>query len=552
MTTRKVFFRAIISVTLGLLGTAALSMAQKQPLTVAEASNYAATSRYADVMNFIRELQKQSPLLRVETLCRSAEGRDIPLLIVGNPVPISPFEPRVSKKAVIYIQANIHAGEVEGKEASLMLVRDILQKDTPPYLDRLVLLVAPIFNADGNEKISPGNRRQQPGPEQGVGIRTNGQNLDLNRDALKLESFEVAGLVQNVLNRWDPLLLIDCHTTDGAYHEQTVTYSWPINPNGDQALIEFQRSKMMPEIEKIMKDKYKTLGLGYGGFRDPRAPEKGWETLDPQPRYITNYVGVRNRLAILDENYVHADFKTRVAGNYAFLFAALDYCHAHADELMKLITDADARTVARGLAPKATDVFGVEFDVKALPNPVAVLGYEMEITERPGSPFPQMKPTDKKKTYVIPYFADFFHKRTVPLPAGYLIPTARPEVIQKLVQHGLLVEQLTQPAMLEVETFKIKEIKGAERLYQGHRTNQVKGEYAKEQREFPEGTVFVTTAQPLANVASYLLEPESDDGLIVWNYFDKDLASGGFGGGPQAFPIYRLLKPAVLVKETIR
>ena len=547
-------------------------------LTVAEATNYAATSRYADVMDFISEIQKRSTYVRLETLCRSAEGRDVPLLIIGNPVPASPIEPHAAKKAVVYIQANIHAGEVEGKEASLMMVRDILLQAKPPYLDRLVLLVAPIFNADGNEKINPNNRRQQPGPAQGVGIRTNGQNLDLNRDAIKLESYEVAGLVENVLNRWDPLLLIDCHTTDGAYHEQTVTYSWPINPNGDQALVEFQRSKMMPEIEKIMKDKYKTLALGYGGFRDMRAPEKGWETLDPQPRYVTNYIGLRNRLGILDENYVHADFKTRVAGNYALLFGTLDYCYAHADELLKMIAETDARTAARGLAPKLADVFGVEFDLRALPNPITVLGFEMEAAPAPqrgaqappagvkppaagagvppgppgGPPMFRMKPTDRKKTYVIPYFADFFFKRTVPFPAGYLIPAASPQVVGKLLQHGLLVERLTRPAKLEVDQFKMKEVKGGERLYQGHRTNAIKGEFIKAQVDFAAGTIFVSTAQPLANLAAYLLEPESDDGLITWNYFDKDLASGGFGGGPAGFPIYKLLKPAFLEKEAVK
>jgi hypothetical protein len=543
---------AFILILIGALALPGIELAQKQPQTVAEATNYAATSRYADVMNFIRELQKQSPLLRVERLCRSAEGRDVPLLVIGNPVPASPLEPRAQKKAVIYIQANIHAGEVEGKEATLMLARDILQQAKPPYLDKLAILIAPIFNADGNEKISPNNRRQQPGPEQGVGVRTNGQNLDLNRDAIKAESPEVGGLLRNVLDRWDPLLLVDCHTTDGAYHEPTVTYSWPVNPNGDAVLIEFERSKMLPEIDKIMKDKYKTLGLPYGGFRDAKDPAKGWETLEPQPRYITNYIGLRNRLGILDENYVHADFKTRVTSNYNFLTAILDYCSTHADELTKMVADADARTIARGLAPKETDVFGLEFEIKALPQPVTILGYEMEVIQNPNAPFPQMKRTDKKKTYVVPYFADFALKRTAPIPAGYLLPTASKETVEKLLMHGLLVERLTQPATLDVDAFRIKEIKGAERLYQGHRTNTVKGEYARQSREFPAGTIFVTTAQPLGSLAVYLLEPESDDGLIVWNYFDKDLAAGGFGGGPSGFPIYKLPKAAALVKETVR
>jgi hypothetical protein len=216
-----------------------------------------------------------------------------------------------------------------------------------------------------------------------------------------------------------------------------------------------------------------------------------------------------------------------------------------------MMADADLRTTARGASPKPTDLFGLEYDIKALPEPVTVLGYEMEVIEREGARFPQMKRTDKKKTFVIPYFADFSFKRSVPLPAGYIIPSASTEVIQKLLQHGLLVEKLVQPATLDVESFKTKEIKGAERLYQGHRTNTIKGEYAKEQKEFPAGTIFVTTAQPLANVAAYLLEPESDDGLVVWNYFDRDLV-GQFGGGPGAFPIYKLLKPAALIKETVR
>ena len=162
------------------------------------------------------------------------------------------------------------------------------------------------------------------------------------------------------------------------------------------------------------------------------------------------------------------------------------------------------------------------------------------------------RPTDKKKTYVIPYFADFFPKRTVPYPAGYLIPAASPDVVEKLVQHGLLVERLVEPASLEVDTFKMKEVTGAPRLYQGHRTNQIKGEFIREKKDFPAGTIFVTTAQALGALAAYLLEPESDDGLVLWNYFDKDLAAGGFGGGPSGFPIYKLMKPAVLVKDTVR
>ena len=196
----------ILSTFLFLLDFFPLSAAEK-PQTVAESSDYKSTSTYKDVMDFIHILQKQDPRIRVETICQSTEGRKVPLLVIGDPVPASPLDLKNDERAVIYFQANIHAGEVEGKEAVLMLARDILAKDPQPLLDKLVILICPIFNADGNEKISKENRKKQHGPVNGVGVRYNGQKLDLNRDGIKLESPEVRGMVKNVLNRWDPLLL---------------------------------------------------------------------------------------------------------------------------------------------------------------------------------------------------------------------------------------------------------------------------------------------------------------------------------------------------------
>jgi len=520
------------------------------PVTTAESTNYAATSTSAEVQAFIRDLQKLSPLVRVETIATSTEGRAIPLLVIGKPAPADPLALRRDGRIVVYIQANIHAGEVEGKEASLMLARDIVLDPKTPYLDKIVLLVAPLFNADGNDKMDPRNRMGQVGPEKGSGVRHNGQNLDLNRDAMKLESPEMRGLVRNVLLRWDPLLLVDCHTTDGSFHREPVTYSWPLNPNGDPAVVEYARDKMLPAIDAALEKKYGTLSVPYGDPMDFKDMEKGWRTFGHQPRYMTNYVGLRNRLSILDENYNYADFKTRVAGNYHLLKAILDYCAANAAELQRLVADADARTVRSGLAPAETYTFGLDIDVRPLAGTISILGYEMEAPPAPAEgaapgPFPRMRPTDRPKTYTMPYHADFFAKRTVRRPYAYLIPVASTEVADKLRQHGIAVERLTSAANLEVEAFRLTEIKGAERLYQGHRTNTVKGEYAVEKREFPAGTWLVRAAQPLGRLAAYLLEPESDDGLLVWNFFDRDIVSQ-WGRGGQTYPVHKLMGPVNL------
>jgi len=533
-----------------LFSISTIESSEQKPLTIAESSNFTATSRYADVIGFIRELQQLNSMIRVETLCISPEGREVPLLILGNPVPSSPLDLKYDKRAVVYIQANIHAGEVEGKEAALMVARDIILKEKPPYLDKLVILIAPIFNADGNEKISTSNRRNQVGPKKGVGVRYNGQNLDLNRDGMKLESPEVQGLVRNVLMRWDPVLLIDCHTTNGSFHKEPVTYIWPLNPNGDVSIIHYMREKMMPSINKNLREKYNTLSVPYGNFMDFRNPEKGWRPSGPQPRYITNYIGLRNRLAILNENYSYADYKTRVLGCYNFLLSILDYCHINKDEILQLVKKADQKTIQRGLNPSEADSFALTYDLQPLKEPVKILGWEMDITPREGDR-PRVKKTEREKTYTVPYFCDFIPKKSIRLPYAYFIPLAEPKIVKKLLQHGITVEKLTEPITLEVESFKLKEIKSAERLYQGHHMNSVTGEYALEKREFPRGTLIIRTAQPLGNVAAYLLEPESDDGLVVWNFFDRYLVPQ-WRREPQTCPVYKLLVPVNIVKETVR
>jgi hypothetical protein len=519
---------------------------QEKPLTKAESSEYKATSRHADVMDFIQKLQQQSLRLRVETMAVSAEGRDIPLLVIGNPVPSVPQDLVYDDRIVVYIQANIHAGEVEGKEAALMLARDLVLEENPSYLDKVIVLIAPIFNPDGNEKISPDNRRNQVGPEQGVGVRYNGLNLDLNRDGMKLESPEVRGLVQNVMLRWDPAVLLDSHTHNGSYHEEVVTWVWALNPNGDTSLTQYMSDQVRPAINKILLDKYDTLCIPHGDFMDFRDPEKGWRPLGPQPRYLSNYFGLRNRLGILNENYPYADFKTRVMGAYHLFHALLEYCHDHSEEIMALIKNADKRAVQNGMAPTEDDQFGIEYDVRPIKDKITVHGYVME-EYKSETGRRRIRRTEKTQIYTMPFFAEFFASKSIQLPFGYLIPLPVPEVEAKLCQHGITVEQLTRPVTLKVESFKVAELKGEERPFQGHRLNSVKGEYVEEEKEFPAGTLFVSTAQPLGKLAAYLLEAESDDGFLVWNFFDRYLVPQ-WGRGQQEYPVYRLLHPTPLAK----
>lgn len=522
---------------------------QNSLLTVAEQSGFESTSKYADVQSFITELTKISKNLKVESIAQTTEGRDVPLLIIANPLPQSPADLINDKRIVVYIQANIHAGEVEGKEASMMLARDLVKGLNDEILQKVVVLICPNFNPDGNEAISTNNRTHQNGPKNGVGLRYNGQMLDLNRDAIKLESPEMNGLISNVIRRWDPSVLVDCHTTNGSYHEEPVTFTWMMNPAGDRGLINFMRDKMMPAVSGILTNKYNVLNCFYGEFTDLKNPENGWISYASEPRYLTNYMGIRNRLAILNENYVYADYKTRVLGSYKLLHSILEYSASHSDEIKTMLEKVDLQTIARGTNPEVLDSFPIEYKVKPTPEKIKIRAYEVDVVKDAGGR-EQLHKSDRKILVNPPYLADYYATRSIVLPYAYLIKLKDPTVANLLIKHGIKVEKLLQGNFLEVETFKITDLKPAERLNQGHYINTVKGMMEKDTVEFLSGNFVVKMDQPLSNLAAYLLEPETNDALILWNFFDCYLVPQ-WGKGFYDYPVYRLMKKTELRTQPV-
>src|SRR5437867_1598042 len=330
------------------------ALAQELPMTTAESSNYRSTSRYEDVIAFIGAIQQADPDIRVETFATSGEGRALPLVIAGPPGVIDPRSAHATGLPIVFIMANIHAGEVEGKEAAQMLLRDLVSSSRT-LREAMIVLTAPIYNADGNEKISTDHRKTQNGPPNGVGVRENAQGLDLNRDYMKLESPEARGLISNVLNRWDPLLTVDLHTTNGSFHGYALTYSPTLNPNASDDLIDFERSTLLPHIREQMRTQHKKETYYYGNFLNQLTPEKGWYTFDSRPRFGNNYVGLRNRFTILSEAYSYIDFRARVEVTYQFLHEILNAVEKHGKKMMRLAARADRAKLRKQ---------GVRFEIK--------------------------------------------------------------------------------------------------------------------------------------------------------------------------------------------
>jgi len=514
-----------------------LAYGQADGLTVAEETDYSSTSTYSDVIKFIANLQEQSPFVKIDTIAQSIEGRIVPMMIIANPLPENPKQ--VGDRIVVYIQANIHAGEVEGKEASLMLARDLLKNPSSEIMKNVVTLIVPILNTDGNEKISTNNRRNQVGPDNGVGVRYNGQKLDLNRDAMKLETPEITGVVENILNYWDPAVTVDCHTTNGSFHEEPITFTWMQNPNGDRNLINFMRDDMMPAVQRTLRDDYDVENIFYGVFIDRMNYDKGWVSYASEPRYFVNYIGLRNRLAILNENYVYADFKTRVNGCYYFLKSVLEYSLEHKNAIKELLASADKITISRGASPSITDSFAIEYKGKPTPELITIKSFETDTI--PGvKGYWRYKASDRKRTVTVPYIADYYPTKSIKFPYAYILSVSDPEIISVLNSHGIKIHQLGKNYKLIVERFEIDELKGSSRLNQGHYTDKIKGKFIQEEKEFSKGTNVILTNQKLGSLCAALLEPQAVDGLLYWNFFDRYLTPQ-WGSGYYPYPVYRIL-----------
>jgi hypothetical protein len=316
--------------------------------TRAETSNYEETSTYADVTRVIDGLAATSPLVHTESFGKTEEGRDLPLMVISDPKVTTPEAARKLGRPLVFVQANIHAGEVEGKEAVLMLSRRLVSGDLKPLTRQLVLLIAPDYNADGNEKVSPQNRTAQNGPVAGVGTRENSKGLDLNRDYMKLDSAEARALV-GLFNKWDPHVIVDLHTTNGSYHANHLTYSPILSPNADARLIEFTRERMLAPIRQRMLKTHNWRTYYYGNFApedgagressrvDPANPGNvSWRTFDHRPRFGNNYAGLRNRIAILSEAYSYLDFKGRIEVTEDFVEEIWRSAAANAKQIMTL------------------------------------------------------------------------------------------------------------------------------------------------------------------------------------------------------------------------
>lgn len=493
-------------------------------MTRADQSNYRETSRYDDVMAFLRTVANASPLVRLTTFGYTFEGRSLPLVVIGRLADARPETVRASGKLRVFVQANVHAGEVEGKEAMQALTREIALGRHAAWLDSMVLLVAPIYNADGNERVSLTNRGPQHGPIGGMGIRANAQGLNINRDYIKLETPEARSMVK-LLTDFDPHVMMDLHTTNGSRHAYHLTYEVPNNPAVDSAVAALAQTDWMPAVTRVIKSKYGWDYRGYGNVSG-QTPTRSWTTVEDLPRYSHNYWGLRNRIGILSETYSYLTFQDRITAASRFVEEVLNFAHANAPAIKKATGGADARSVVgRRLSlrsqPKRSD------------RMVEILMGETEEEINPYTGRVMLRRKDVRLPEQMWEYATFASTESERVPSAYYVPADLQTVVERLQAHGIRLERVSQTSPLPLEEFQIESTEITAQAFENHRERTVTGRYRAVDRTMAAGAWRVPMNQPLARLAFYLIEPRSNDGLLTWNLLDEALKDA------KTYPILR-------------
>jgi hypothetical protein len=513
-------------------------LANRRPLTRAEVSGFTETSSYQDVMVFVEALRQNSTDISVTSLGKTSQGKDLPLVIMSRPMVKTPAEAKRLGRPIVLVQANIHGGEVEGKEALLALMRDLELDPYKNVIDSLVILAVPIYNADGNDSLGPQlrNRGAQNGPER-IGQRPNGQNLDLNRDYIKAEAPETRAALK-VLNEWEPDAFIDLHTTNGSYHGYALTWAPPLNP-ASRFSGPFTRDTVLPILADGLRSNRRLETFGYGNFSGRDTLSRTWATYDHRPRFGTNYYGLRGRIAILSEAYSHDPFRKRIASTYAFVHDLLSLLAANAEDVLDVGREADRTTTGYASTPNSSPLIPIRSRLTTNPTMGDVLVEDVTRTQgdtmRYEAGLPQgMKRTGKFRAVRMPIVDRFESTLDQTLPYAWAIPAAQAKIVDMVRLHGVAVEQLAERAVVTARKFNVDSIARGSN-FQGHQEVTLGGTWASADTVTLEaGTFIVRAGQPLGILALVLLEPQSDDGLVTWNFMDAWLQKGA------AYPLLRV------------
>ncbi len=484
-------------------------------ITHFEKSGFNETPRYDETINFFKKFALHSSYVKIMTFGLTPQSRELKLVIVSREGITNAEEAKKSGKAIVLIQNCIHAGEPEGKDASMILLREILiTKEKESLLDNLILLIIPVFNIDGHERMSPFNRPNQKGPKQ-TGWRTNALNLNLNRDYAKADSPEMKAWLK-MFNEWMPDFMIDNHTTNGTDYQYHITYGIEHHRNISLCLSNWVKKKFLP----FMKKEVEEAAYMAGPYVEMRSSSLYDGIIDqPAPLMISNgYCAAQNRVCLLVEAHSLKSFKDRVLSTLAMNTAALNYLNRNHKEIKVLNKKAERDTIRKYIEKK--DKFPLKFEIADKHEIIRFKGFESfeEYSEVTGSNI--LKFTDQKTEFDLPFYNSAKVINAVEAPDAYLIPKEFVHIAEILRLHNVIMDTSSAREKLIVEKYRFTDFNFLPRPYEGRQLVKVQVELFEAEERIPAGTFIVPAKQTAMRIILNLLEPLSTDSFVSWGFFN--------------------------------
>lgn len=520
---------------------AVTSAAQSAPdwRTPAELTDYRTTPNYAETLAYIDRVAAAAPTqVKVETFGETGEGRELKIVIVSKDGVFDPAAIHASGRVILLVQNSIHAGEMDGKDSCLALLRDlVITKSRERLLDHVVLVFIPVYNIDGHERRSAFNRINQNGPEE-MGWRANGTNLNLNRDYMKADAPETRALLA-LINKLRPDFFVDNHVTDGADFQYDVTFSIDDSPDTPPATVEWVHTIAAPIAEAVNKTGHLAFP-SYIDLVDESDPTKGIGFNDFSPRFSTNQLALNNRPAMLVEMHMLKDYKTRVTGNYELLVALMATLNQDATRLIALNAAADQ--AAAKISSQSTP-YPLTFTWSGQSTPVLFHGYQFtrEPSEISGATW--IRYSHEPWDQTIPMQTGFKTALSIVPPAAYIIPRQWKQVISVLAAHGVEMKTLASEITTTAGRYNCSGFTWQQRPYEGHHplfsaeyshdanSKSASCQLTDEHVTIPAGSILVPLNQRLAQVAIHWLEPMAPDSALSWGFFDTIFEQKEYGEG---------------------
>lgn len=482
-----------------------------------EKSGFRETPRYNQTIDFCQRLANASPMAALVNLGVSPGGKEIPMMIIDRDGLKSADAIRAKGRIIVLIQACIHPGEPDGKDATLLLIRDMLiENKHKDLLEKASILFIPIFNVDGHERFGPYNRINQNGPEE-MGWRTNALNLNLNRDYLKADSPEMQHWL-TMFSQWLPDFFIDIHTSDGADYQYTLTYDLEVYGALDSGLTRWLNNIYEPRISGKMKDAGFPI-FPYVQFRKWHDPRSGLKTGAAPPMISQGYAAVQNRPGLLIETHMLKDYKTRVDATHQMLVHTLFILNHQAETLKTLIDMADKSTAA---AAFRTQKFPVDFKTSQTDSTMVKFeGFDYSIVKSDLTGGDWFKYDNTKPvTMSLPFFNKTRASAEIMLPEAYIIPAEYAVVAERMKLHGITMEVLTADAEIMVKSYKFRDYEFRKTPNEGRMMVTTAYDDIEESRIFPTGSFIIRTNQRTARVIAAILEPSAPGSFVEWGFFN--------------------------------